>query len=103
MKLWSDGDGLTLPDDLEDYDGADCIPAGCARLGLLSPGVAISDERFAGVHIVEYLALRQVDLTKCRDCAYEYYHPHLDNCIRCDTPTDTTPLSIEQIRYALQW
>ena len=57
-------DGLTFPDDLEDYGGEECIPAGCARLGLLSPGVAISDERFAGVHVVEYLDLREVDLTE---------------------------------------
>ena len=55
-------DGLTFPDDLEDYGGEECIPAGCARLALLSPGVSISDERFADVHIVEYLNLREVDL-----------------------------------------
>jgi len=91
-------DGLTFPYDLEDYGGEECIPAWCARLGLLDPGVSISDERFAGVHIVEYLELRQVDSTKCSNCTYEYYHPHIDNCIRCDTPPDTTPLSIEKIR-----
>ena len=55
-------DGLTFPNDLEDYGGVPCIAPGAARLALLSPGVLISDTRFDSVDVVRYGNIQKMTL-----------------------------------------